>query len=305
MKSRKEVFRYIMIFWTLFIGLGAVSGSVGMLSALDGSNMGMETMLPYFQVLPFADILFQNYLFPGIALLIVNGITNLFAAVLLFRKKRLGAYLSCIWGVTLMAWITIQFVIFPANVLSTSYFIFGALQFICGYYYIVLVNQDEFCFDPALYTNIGSNKKNAVVYFSRTCYSRKIAYEKADEIGADIIEIKTPERTKGFLGFAWMGRFGMHRWPMPIESLDVDFSLYCKVIIVSPVQVFKMASPVRAFCLTYKNSLPKYEVILVHFRKDSDFPKAFLEFSKLLESAPEKCISIVCKFGKKIQEKVL
>ena len=64
--------------------------------------MGMDSMLPYFQVLPFADILFQNYLFPGIALLIVNGLTNLVAALLLLRKKKIGVVLGGVFGVTLM-----------------------------------------------------------------------------------------------------------------------------------------------------------------------------------------------------------
>ena len=64
--------------------------------------MGMDSMLPYFQVLPFADILFQNYLFPGVALLIVNGLTNLVGALLLLRKKKIGVVLGGVFGVTLM-----------------------------------------------------------------------------------------------------------------------------------------------------------------------------------------------------------
>lgn len=48
--------------------------------------MGMDAMLPYFRVLPFADILFTDF-FSGLALLIVNGLTNP-AAALLSAKKR-------------------------------------------------------------------------------------------------------------------------------------------------------------------------------------------------------------------------
>lgn len=51
-----------------------------------GKIMGMDAMLPYFRVLPFADILFTDF-FSGLALLIVNGLTNL-AAALLSAKKR-------------------------------------------------------------------------------------------------------------------------------------------------------------------------------------------------------------------------
>lgn len=64
-----------------------------------------DALLPYFQVLPFADILFQNYIFFGIALLIVNGLSNLTAALLLLLKKKSGVILGGLFGITLMLWI--------------------------------------------------------------------------------------------------------------------------------------------------------------------------------------------------------
>lgn len=62
MKFRYNTARKNLIFWTLFIGIGAVEGSVGLLSDPTGKAMWMDKMLPYFQVLPFADILFQDYI---------------------------------------------------------------------------------------------------------------------------------------------------------------------------------------------------------------------------------------------------
>ena len=132
-KSHYKSARGWLIFWTLFIGLGAVSGSTGMLADPTGKAMGMDTMLPYFQKLPFANLLFNDYVFPGIALLIVNGLTNLTAAVLLFLKKPLGIILGGLFGITLMLWICIQFYMFPLNFMSTIYFIFGLCQAITGY----------------------------------------------------------------------------------------------------------------------------------------------------------------------------
>lgn len=72
-----------LIFWTLFIGLGAVGGAAMMLIDPSGRSVGMDGLLPYFQVLPFADVLFQDLTFSGFALLLVNGLTNLTAAGLL------------------------------------------------------------------------------------------------------------------------------------------------------------------------------------------------------------------------------
>ena len=94
MKSRYQTARKWLIFWTLFIGIGAVAGAACMLIEPSGSIMGMDAMLPYFQVLPFASVLFQNFTFSGIALLIVNGLTNLTAAALLLMDRRSGAVLG-------------------------------------------------------------------------------------------------------------------------------------------------------------------------------------------------------------------
>lgn len=87
MRSRYTPTRRALIFWALFVGLGAVAGALGMLLDPSGRALGMDAMLPYFQVLPFADVLFQNFVFSGWALLIVNGLTNLTAAALLLWKS--------------------------------------------------------------------------------------------------------------------------------------------------------------------------------------------------------------------------
>ena len=131
--ARFDTARKWLIFWTLFIGIGAVAGGLSMIIDPSGKALHMDGMLPYFQKLPFADVLFQNFLFSGFALLIVNGLTNLTAAVLLFRKKKLGVILGGIFGVTLMLWICIQFYMFPLNFMSTIYFVFGLCQAVTSY----------------------------------------------------------------------------------------------------------------------------------------------------------------------------
>jgi hypothetical protein len=130
--KKYRVSRGILLFWCFFIGIGAVAGAVGMFADVTGKALGMTPMLPSFQVLPFADVLFQSFLFPGIALLVVNGIPNLIAATLILRKKDIGIILGGVFGLTLMLWIVIQFVIFEFNFLSTAYFVFGALQLLTG-----------------------------------------------------------------------------------------------------------------------------------------------------------------------------
>ena len=142
-KSRYNTARKWLIFWTLFIGIGAVGGSLGMLLDPTGKAMHMDAMLPYFQKLPFADVLFRDFTFPGIALLIVNGLTNLTAAVLLIMKKKPGVILGGIFGVTLMLWICIQFYMFPMNFMSSIYFVFGLCQALTGWLAWKFLKQEE------------------------------------------------------------------------------------------------------------------------------------------------------------------
>lgn len=74
-------------------------------------------------------------------------------------------------------------------------------------------------------------------------YTRKIAYEEADKIGSDILELKTFEKTDGTLGFWWCGRFGMHRWRMKLKNIDKDIKSYKKIILVTPIWVFSLCAP--------------------------------------------------------------
>ena len=130
---KTNTLRIICIIWCFFIGLGAVYGATCMFVDPTGETTGMSGLLPGFQALPFADTLFQDLVFPGIALLIVNGLTQLLTAVLLIRRAPRSArcFIGC--GVVLMLWICIQFVIYPLNPLSVSYFLFGLAEAVCGW----------------------------------------------------------------------------------------------------------------------------------------------------------------------------
>lgn len=125
---KSKTLRVIAIIWCLFIGIGAVGGAVMMFADPTGETTNMSGLIPGFQVLPFADALFQNLIFPGIALFIVNGLTQLITAALLIKRRAAGSKCALGCGVLLMLWITIQFFIYPFNWLSTSYFIFGLLE---------------------------------------------------------------------------------------------------------------------------------------------------------------------------------
>ena len=261
-----------------------------------GKAMGMDAMLPYFQVLPLAEYLYQDYTFPGIALLIVNGLTNLTAAVLLLQKRKSGVVLGGVFGVTLMLWICIQFVIFPPNFMSTIYFIFGFCQAVTGYMAWVFEKQEAFHVDISDYPNIGTNSTRLVVFFSRMGYVKKQAYEAANQTGAEVYEIKAAERTEGTAGFWWCGRFAMHRWAMPIETTALDLSVYDHVTICSPIWVFSLASPVREFCRQAAGKIKAVDYVLVHHTKGK-YESVAAEMDRLLGVTHTSSVSVQCRMG--------
>lgn len=295
--SRFETARKWLLFWTLFIGIGAVGGAACMLLDPSGGIMGMDAMLPYFQVLPFADVLFQDFLFSGFALLVVNGLTNLTAAFLLLRHKRAGIVLGGVFGVTLMLWICIQFVIFPLNFMSTAYFFFGLLQAVTGYTAWVFDCQERYVVRREDYPAIGQNPRRLVVFFSRMGYGRKLAYQEAQRTGAQVYEIVSTQRTQGTLGFWWCGRFGMHRWPMPIEPISVDLASYDHVTLCSPIWVFALSSPMRAFCQAAKGQIREADYILVH-HTHGRYENAVREMDKLLGIRHTGFQSYRCHLGR-------
>ena len=297
MNKRYVLSRRFLIFWTLFIGIGAVAGASAMLIDTSGRFMGMDALLPYFQVLPFAETLFQDFLFSGIALLIVNGLTNLTSATLLFMKKKSGIILGTIFGVTLMAWIVIQFVIFPPNFMSTIYFIFGFLQFLTGCLCLVGYEQRGFVFRKEDYKEIGKNGNRLVVFFSRCGYTKKLAYEIANESGAEIVEIIPEEPIHGDGGFWWCGRFGLKNIGMSILPLDIDFGKYEQVTLCFPIWVFKACAPVKEFCIRNEGKIRNVDYVITHFM-GCKFTEVADRVDEMLSTKRNGFRSFRCRFGK-------
>ena len=116
----KKLFR---IQWILhfFIGLGAIGG--GMMALLNPQGPdGMPA-----NVLDGSP--FHDFLVPGIFLLVVLGLGNIFCGIMTLKKSELRSFLSGVWGVLMVLWIIIQCVILNAIVeLHVIFFVLGLVQ---------------------------------------------------------------------------------------------------------------------------------------------------------------------------------
>jgi len=108
--------------------MGAVYGGVTMLIDPSGRMLGVESLLPMFQKLPFANELFRNFIFPGVALLCVNGVTNFAALLMLVRRHKFALHAGVVCGALLVGWIGMQLCILPLNPMSTAFLLLGAAE---------------------------------------------------------------------------------------------------------------------------------------------------------------------------------
>jgi len=114
---------------TLFIGIGAIGGAVMMWIDPTGVAWGGEPLLEMLRAkMPRPDIFFRNFILSGFVLLFLNGITQLAAAYLLFKKHPLAQWAVLVCGIILMLWIVLEWWVWGFNAISNIYFVFGLLE---------------------------------------------------------------------------------------------------------------------------------------------------------------------------------
>lgn len=118
---------------TLFVGIGAVGGAVMMFLFPTGVEWGGEQLLVMLRAkMPWPDVFFRDFIPSGLALLLVNGVTQLTAAYLLIKKHRLATIAVFVCGIILMLWIVVEWWCWGFNAISNLYFVLGLLEFLAA-----------------------------------------------------------------------------------------------------------------------------------------------------------------------------
>ena len=119
----------LLKFLTLFIGIGAVAGAVMMWIDPTGATWGGEPLLEMLRAkMPWPDVFFKNFIPSGFVLLLLNGITQIVAAYLLFKKHCLAQHAVLVCGIILMLWIVLEWWVWGFNVVSNIYFVLGLVE---------------------------------------------------------------------------------------------------------------------------------------------------------------------------------
>ena len=118
----------------LFNSMGALYGGWNLVTHPDGSSLHLAPELLRYTI-------FQDYLIPGILLLLGNGIFSIIVLALLLFNFKFKALLVTAQGLFLMAWIIIQILlIYRAYPLQVIFGLTGLMLIIIGY---VLYNNDK------------------------------------------------------------------------------------------------------------------------------------------------------------------
>jgi len=138
--------------------------------------------------------------------------------------------------------------------------------------------------------------KTIIVYYSYSGNTRELAQKKAIELGADIIEVKDKKRPCPLKAYTVEIYRTIKRSKAEIETLNVDFSIYDKIIIMSPVWASLPVTPINNII----EMLPegkKVELIMVSGGGGSK--KTAGETKKLIEHKGCEVVSYIDLFAKR------
>ena len=114
---------------TIFIAIGAVAGAVMMWMDPSGVSWGGEPMLDMLRAkMPWPDVFFKDFIPSGFVLLAVNGVPQILAAIMLFKKHPLAYWVSLVCGIVLMLWIALEWYVWGFVALSNVFFVLGLLE---------------------------------------------------------------------------------------------------------------------------------------------------------------------------------
>lgn len=114
--------KIVLLCLNMLIGIGGVFGSFLALSTEARNRMGISTEL--LKNSPFA-----TFLIPGLFLLIIIGLGNVFTGYANYRNVQSYAFYECLIGIILMSWLIIQCLLLQSVMfLHVLFFLLGIVQ---------------------------------------------------------------------------------------------------------------------------------------------------------------------------------
>jgi hypothetical protein len=117
--------------------VSSLNGVAGLVCGLlfiagpDGHLLQAGALLPVIGGLPLASVFFRDFFWIGVAMLLVLGVPNLIAAVLLLRRSAKQYVATLFAAILLMLWCSFEMA-FMLNGLAVGYLVVGVLSVLCS-----------------------------------------------------------------------------------------------------------------------------------------------------------------------------
>jgi hypothetical protein len=119
--------RGLLIVVSIMNGAAGLVCGVLFIAAPDGRLLQAGALLPVIKGLPLASFFFQDFVWIGVAMLLVLGIPNSIAAVMLLRRSENQYIATLVAGALLLLWCGFE-LIFMFNALAVAYFAAGLVS---------------------------------------------------------------------------------------------------------------------------------------------------------------------------------
>ena len=127
----RRVARGFLIVVSILNGFAGLVCGVLFIAGPDGHLLQAGALLLVIQGLPLASVFFQDFLWIGAAMLVVLGVPNSIAAVMLLRKSQNQFLATLVAGMLLLLWCGFE-LIFMFNVPAVGYCVTGLISILCS-----------------------------------------------------------------------------------------------------------------------------------------------------------------------------
>jgi EamA domain-containing membrane protein RarD len=127
----RRVTRGFLIVVSILNGVAGLVCGLLFIAGPDGNLLQAGALLPVIQGLPLASVFFRDFLWIGVAMLLVLGVPNSIAAVMLLRKNENQYFVTLAAGMLLVLWCGFELV-FMFNIPAVGYFITGLISVLCS-----------------------------------------------------------------------------------------------------------------------------------------------------------------------------
>ena len=127
----RSLARGFLIVVSVLNGLAGVVCGVLFIAGPDGHLLQAGALLPVIAALPLASVFFRDFFWIGVVMLLVLGLPNLIAAVLLLRRSAKQYVAALLAATLLMLWCSFEMA-FMLNGLAVGYLVVGVLSALCS-----------------------------------------------------------------------------------------------------------------------------------------------------------------------------